>query len=79
MYDCWRQNLYGGLKRVERCLCIPRKMTDINGYDAVKLWWRYVNDCDRKALDTLLEYNREDVINLKILKQRLAAGVLYQE
>ncbi|MFO8143474.1 MAG: ribonuclease H-like domain-containing protein [Dehalococcoidales bacterium] len=69
MYDCWQRNLYGGLKRVEMQLGIPRRLTEINGYQAVRLWWRYVNDRDREALRTLLEYNREDVINLKTLKE----------
>jgi uncharacterized protein YprB with RNaseH-like and TPR domain len=36
------------------------------------LWWRYVNDYDRRALAVLLEYNREDVINLKALRAKLA-------
>ena len=71
MYHCWQNNLYGGLKSVERQLNIPRRLRDINGYQAVKLWWRYVNDCDEAALATLLEYNKEDVINLKSLKERL--------
>lgn len=71
MYDCWRQQLYGGLKGVELQLSIPRRLTEINGYEAVKLWWKYVNDYDEDALVTLLEYNKEDVINLKILKERL--------
>jgi uncharacterized protein YprB with RNaseH-like and TPR domain len=72
MYHCWRCNLFGGLKRVERMLGIPRKLTDISGWDAVRLWWRYVNDYDEHALHTLLEYNREDVVNLKTLKEMLA-------
>ena len=71
MYDCWRNNLYGGLKRVERQLDIKRKLTEINGYDAVRLWWRYVNDYDETALKTLLEYNKEDVLSLKKLRERL--------
>ena len=71
MYDCWKNNLYGGLKSVEQQLGITRRLKDINGYDAVRLWWRYVNDYDEDALDTLLEYNREDVINLKTLKEIL--------
>ena len=71
MYHCWQCNLYGGLKSVERQLGIPRRLVDINGYEAVRLWWRYVNDYDRKALDTLLEYNREDVVNLKAIKEKL--------
>ncbi len=71
MYDCWRNNLYGGFKAVERQLGIERRLTEVSGYEAVRLWWRYVNDCDQAALATLLEYNKEDVINLKTLKERL--------
>ena len=29
MYDCWRCNLYGGFKEVERQLGIRRKLTEI--------------------------------------------------
>ena len=71
MYDCWRSNLYGGFKAVERQLDIERELTEVNGYEAVRLWWRYVNDFDEDALTTLLEYNKEDVLNLKALKERL--------
>jgi len=71
MYDCWRNNLYGGFKSVERQLGIERKLIGVDGYEAVRLWWRYVNDYDQDALATLLEYNREDVVNLKALKERL--------
>lgn len=71
MYHCWRANLYGGLKCVERLLGIPRRLTGVDGYEAVRLWWRYVNDYDQEALGTLLEYNKEDVVNLKELKERL--------
>ena len=71
MYDCWRNDLTGGLKCVERRLGIERRLKDVNGFEAVRLWWRYVNDCDQNALAKLLEYNKEDVINLKTLKERL--------
>jgi uncharacterized protein YprB with RNaseH-like and TPR domain len=71
MYHCWRKNLYGGLKSVERQLGIERRLVGIDGYEAVKLWWRYVNSFDLDALDTLLQYNKEDVVNLKSLKERL--------
>jgi len=71
MYDCWRCNLYGGFKAVERQLGIDRRLKGMNGYEAVRLWWRYVKDYDEDALNTLLEYNKEDVINLKTLKERL--------
>jgi uncharacterized protein YprB with RNaseH-like and TPR domain len=71
MYHCWRNNLYGGFKAVERQLGIERRLKEVNGYEAVRLWWRYVNDYDEDALSILLEYNKEDVINLKHLKERL--------
>jgi uncharacterized protein len=71
MNHCWRNNLYGGLKKVEQCLGIERKLKEVNGLEAIRLWWRYVNDYDQQALNTLLEYNKEDVINLKTLKDRL--------
>ncbi len=71
MHDCWRKNLYGGLKSVERQLDIKRRLTEVNGFEAVRLWWRYVNDYDQSALKTLLEYNKEDVLNLKTLRERL--------
>ena len=71
MYDCWRNNLYGGLKAVERQLGINRKLTEMNGYEAVRLWWKYVDSFDLDALNMLLEYNKEDVVNLKTLKDML--------
>ena len=71
MYDCWRNNLYGGLKAVEEQLGIVRRLKGINGYEAVRLWWKYQNQRDRHALRTLLEYNREDVVNLRILREVL--------
>jgi uncharacterized protein len=74
MNHCWKQNLYGGLKKVEQTLGIPRKLTEVNGLEAVRLWWRYVNDYDENALKTLLEYNKEDVVNLKTLKDRLVCS-----
>ena len=71
MFHCWQRNLYGGLKSVERQLGINRKLTGVNGLEAIRLWWAYVNDNDEKALKTLLEYNKEDVVNLKALKEKL--------
>lgn len=71
MFDCWRKNLYGGLKGVERQLGVKRKLPDMNGWEAVRLWWKYVDGFDLDALNTLCEYNKEDVINLKTLKDML--------
>lgn len=70
MYDCWKAGHYGGLKVVERKLGIKRNLPDVDGRVAVDLWHRYQRG-DGAALDTLLEYNREDVENLYTLRQRL--------
>lgn len=71
MYTCWNRGLYGGLKAVERCLGIERAIRDVSGREAVALWWRYVRHQDRAALHRLLQYNAEDVLNLKVLRERL--------
>jgi uncharacterized protein YprB with RNaseH-like and TPR domain len=71
MYHCWRNNLYGGFKSVERQLGIARRLKEVDGLEAVRLWWRYVNNYDEDALATLLAYNMEDVVNLKNLKEML--------
>jgi len=72
MYDCWRCNLRGGFKRVEQYLGIARETVGITGWDAVVLWRRYIRYGDKKALAMLLKYNREDTMNLKLLKERLS-------
>ena len=56
---------------MEQQLGIARQTTGIGGFEAVMLWWKYVNEGDRSALRLLLEYNREDVVNLKILRHTL--------
>jgi len=72
MYDCRKCKLFGGLKSVERQLGIGRKLTEIDGYEAARLWWKYIDSHDPDALNLLLAYNKEDVINLKILKDKVA-------
>lgn len=71
MNECHQRNLYGGLKQVEKKLGIERKLKNVNGFMAVKLWEKYKNLSDKKALETLLEYNKEDIYNLKILREKL--------
>ena len=71
MYRCWQNNLYGGLKAVERQIGIERRLKGINGWEAIRLWWKYQSDADEAALNRLLEYNKEDVVNLTTLKERL--------
>jgi uncharacterized protein YprB with RNaseH-like and TPR domain len=73
MRSCWSRGLYGGFKAVERQLGIERVLQGVSGLDAVNLWWRYVRRGDQHALRKLLDYNREDVVNLKALRERLTA------
>ena len=71
MYNCLKQGLKGGLKNVEKLLGIDRRLKDINGYMAVVLWNQYVKQKDSAALETLLEYNKEDIVNLIELRKKL--------
>jgi len=71
MYDCWRNNLYGGFKAVEQQLGIPRQLQGVDGFEAVLLWSWYQNYGDQNDLALLLQYNKEDVVNLKALRERL--------
>lgn len=71
-YPCQRLNLTGGLKEVENELDIPRSHTDIDGWKAVRLWYKYKKG-DVDALNTLVAYNREDTQNLKTLMERVTS------
>jgi uncharacterized protein len=68
--ECRRAGINGGLKRIEIGLQIPRKLRGVNGYDAMVLWDRWTKG-DRGALETLLQYNADDVANLALLERRL--------
>jgi uncharacterized protein YprB with RNaseH-like and TPR domain len=68
--ECRRVGINGGLKRIEASMQIPRRLRGITGYDAMVLWERFQNG-DREALQTLLDYNADDVINLALLERRL--------
>ncbi len=71
MYACWKNNLKGGLKSVERQLGIERELTDMDGWVAVQLWHKYQNYGDKDSLAKLLKYNEEDIVNLQVLRERL--------
>ncbi|MDR3691312.1 MAG: ribonuclease H-like domain-containing protein [Fimbriimonas sp.] len=70
-----RLGLRGGLKKIEKQLGIERgDDTDgLGGLDAIRLWRRYTLLGDDQALETLIAYNREDVVNMEYL-----AGYAYQ-
>ncbi len=71
MRTCWRHGLKGGLKKVELQIGIARPTAGLTGMDAPRLWHRYQTFHDRAALDLLLRYNRDDVINLPRLRAYL--------
>jgi uncharacterized protein len=73
MHDCHRKGLYGGMKQVERMLGIRRNLKDVNGIVAVQLWENYKRGGCSESLERLLEYNREDVLNLRELRLKLGA------
>ena len=71
MYACWDRNLYGGLKKVEEKLGIGRASKGIDGMEAMRLWERFRLYGDESALQTLLQYNRDDIVNLCHLENLL--------
>ena len=79
MYDCWRNNLYGGFKAVEQQLGISRQLQGIGGLEAILLWYKYQYDDDHNALASLLQYNKEDVVNLKTLREKLSVSTYLEE
>ncbi|MES3517278.1 MAG: ribonuclease H-like domain-containing protein [Natronomonas sp.] len=71
-YPCRRVGLTGGLKEIEPACGVERDRPDLSGRDAVRLWREHERGCDG-ALETLVEYNREDTVNLKQVADRTVA------
>lgn len=69
---CWKANLWGGLKAVEQALGLKRKFPGKDGKWADESWKKYEKTRDRRLLDELLAYNREDVFMLRRLEDALA-------
>jgi uncharacterized protein len=76
--ECRKVGIRGGLKKIENGMQIPRALRGVNGYDAMLLWERWEKG-ERAALETLLEYNRDDVINLALLERRLRGDLAMPE
>ena len=71
MFACWKYNLRGGLKRVCQQLGISRpNKTECDGVTA-KFMWLYYRDGNKKALEDLLKYNKDDLFVLKSLMEKL--------
>lgn len=73
-----RLGFKGGLKRIEVALGLerPDEVRGVDGFEAVLLWRRYRMRGDQEALQRLVDYNREDVVNLEPLA-RFAYGALH--
>jgi uncharacterized protein len=75
----------GGLKAIEKSLGIARldAVKNVSGADALRLWTAYRQTGEKRFLELLLEYNAEDIVNLKPLAQavydQLQAQVLPQK
>jgi len=67
--------LRGGLKKIEKMLGIVRKTEGLNGYDAVKLWKKWVEEKDKNSLRKLILYNKEDVVNIKKIMDYIIAKI----
>ena len=69
-YTLKRVGYRGGLKKIERQLGIarPGETDGLTGRDAIRLWNEYQSGRD-SSLKLLVDYNREDVVNLELLAQ----------
>ena len=76
MYPCRTVGLTGGLKSIEREVGIERERPDLSGWDAVRLWREYERGSE-SSLETLLAYNRADVVNLQTVADHVA-GTLHE-
>jgi uncharacterized protein YprB with RNaseH-like and TPR domain len=72
MHQCHDLNLKGGLKAVEKILGIEREYEPLNFFQQTALWKKWINNNDWPALDRLLAYNKEDVLNLPLVEEKLA-------
>jgi hypothetical protein len=63
--------LSGGLKKIEQEIGINRaeEVQGVTGEDAVMLWRQYRATGEKKYLDLLVQYNEEDIVNLKQLSE----------
>lgn len=69
--DKKKLGIKGGLKELEKMFGIERKTDGMDGYKAIRLWEKYTNHGNQEALNLLLEYNKEDVVNLIHLEKIL--------
>jgi hypothetical protein len=71
IYDCWKYRLLGGLKAVELQAGIYRYLQSATGFNIMRSWQLYLQEGDLEALTLFLGYNKEDLINIRLLKEKL--------
>ena len=76
-----RLGLKGGLKNIEKILGIKRSniIERFHGGDALTLWRMYRATQDDYYLKLLVEYNEEDIINLKTIAEHCIKEVKKQQ
>ncbi len=67
MYTCKKLGYTGGLKKIEKEMGISREQEDIDGREAIRLWKQYQRNNDKSSLETLIQYNQADTVNLEKL------------
>src|SRR3989344_2975621 len=68
---CSKIGLTGGLKNIERLVGLKRAdaVANMGGADAVYLWRQWRATGNKEFLDLLVQYNEEDIVNLKPLAE----------
>ncbi|MDW7727637.1 MAG: ribonuclease H-like domain-containing protein [Candidatus Methanoperedens sp.] len=80
MYPLRKIGYSGGLKNIECMLGLKRSgdTVGISGFDAVRLWKKYERG-DKKALELLVKYNTEDIVNLETIMDMTYPVMLEKE
>jgi uncharacterized protein YprB with RNaseH-like and TPR domain len=71
--ECWKAGLWGGQKAVEQTLGLKRKLPGKDGAWADQTWKEYEKTGDKRLLDELQAYNKEDVFLLRAIEEALAS------
>jgi uncharacterized protein len=69
--ECWKRGLYGGQKKVEETLGLRRKLPGKDGAWAAEMWRTYTRTQNKKYLEQILAYNKEDVFMLREIELKL--------
>ena len=76
-HACRKIGLIGGLKMIEEQIGInrPQHLKAYGGDNPIDLWRAFRASGDKEYLDLLVQYNEEDIINLKPLMEHVYNGL----